>query len=188
MLLGAYFPSVHSFSRALPHHFRPTGRPCAVNEADFDVKPPLDISDELLYEWEQSTQAAGHPVLKPLPSSSRDVAQEGEVNPWDGLLELNDIIANVTSTVYALKQDKSKMRENVQSLDERLTKMQATLPVELRWCVPSLSLLSFKTDFLSLRLVFLRLIGTPKHPMILLHSRAISVVSTTNVRSLIPFP
>jgi hypothetical protein len=116
---------------------RCTGRPCAINAEDFDVKAPLDIEDEELWQWELATKEAGRPVPKPASPSTVGVPEESEVSQWESLQEQNDIIGTITSTIYAIKRDNSKMRESVQSVDERLTRWRDALISELRWCVAS---------------------------------------------------
>jgi hypothetical protein len=79
------------------------GRPFAIHEEDWDVTPPLSISDEDLLDWDRRTSIArlnGEP-LPPQPSTSSESSVPGSPTvpvhsggyPWKSMMVLYAIMA-----------------------------------------------------------------------------------------------
>ncbi|GAA5821325.1 hypothetical protein JCM10212_006780 [Sporobolomyces blumeae] len=130
------------------------GRPFAIQEEDWDVQPPLGISDEALLAWDaaaRDARAQGLPIPPPAQEEA-DTAQTGPAPsisgsstprrkayqatyPWSATMQLHSIMAQVTRTLYGLKSDRSLKgtRDAVRDLDSRLNAWLDKVPPALRW-------------------------------------------------------
>lgn len=115
------------------------GRPCAIAEDDFDVELPADITDDDLHEWERQTRAAGRLVPRPPPSPAPVLLspQGLPFNAWECLVTLHRILGQAHTSIYGLKRDKTRLKDEVAALDAQMSRWLASLPVEIRWCVRS---------------------------------------------------
>ncbi|KAG6853489.1 hypothetical protein C0991_004035 [Blastosporella zonata] len=108
-----------------------TGRPCAINDEDFDVDPPIECDDEY-WEHIDPKQRWRQPTPEKTPSV---------IVYFNVYIRLNQILAFLLRTVYATNKSRilhgfvgQQWEENiVAELDSALNAWMATLPDHLRW-------------------------------------------------------
>ncbi|KAJ7169255.1 fungal-specific transcription factor domain-containing protein [Mycena crocata] len=103
-----------------------TGRPCAIQNDDFDLDPPIEVDEEY---WEHPT----HPFQQPPGIPSR-------VSFFNALLRLNHLLAfalkmlNSPRKLWAVFQTDDSFEENaVAELDSALNDWRDQMPEHLRW-------------------------------------------------------
>ncbi|GAA6007177.1 hypothetical protein JCM11491_003032 [Sporobolomyces phaffii] len=131
---------------ALDYYLSSTlGRPFAIQEDDWDVTPPLSLSDEDLIEWDRQTHVArlnGHPLPPQPAESSYSTAPASPVvpvqsggYPWQSMMALHSIIAKTMKSLYGLRRDKTLKgtKDAVRDLDSQLNAWLEKVPAHLRW-------------------------------------------------------
>ncbi|GAA5996297.1 hypothetical protein JCM5350_006503, partial [Sporobolomyces pararoseus] len=121
------------------------GRPFAIQEEDWDLTPPLSISDEDLLEWDRQTSLArlqGRP-LPPQPRTSSDSTIPGSPTvpvhaggyPWKSAMSLYSLMARTMKSLYGMRRDKTLKgtKEAVRDLDSRLNAWLENVPAHVRW-------------------------------------------------------
>jgi len=123
------------------------GRPFAIQEDDWDLTPPLGISDEDLIDWDRRTNVArlnGLPLppQPPLPSNLPPVLPTSITPsppkggyPWDSFMSLHSIMALTMKSLFGLKRDKTLKgtRDAVRDIDSRLNAWLEKVPAHIRW-------------------------------------------------------
>ncbi|GAA5872781.1 hypothetical protein JCM16303_006829 [Sporobolomyces ruberrimus] len=121
------------------------GRPFAIQEDDWDVTPPLSISDSDLLEWDRQTNIArlnGQPLPKQPPQSSESVTPGPGVipvhsggYPWASTMSLYSIMAKTMKNLYGLRRDKTLKgtKDTVRDLDSKLNAWLEKVPAHIRW-------------------------------------------------------
>ncbi|KAH7925948.1 hypothetical protein BV22DRAFT_398883 [Leucogyrophana mollusca] len=108
------------------------GRPCAVNDEDLDLEPPIECDDEY---WPHPNGPAQHESFKQPPDKPSSLAF------FTHFLKLNEIIALALRTIYTTNKSKTllghgglrEMGNVVAKLDSALEKWVDALPDHLRW-------------------------------------------------------
>lgn len=157
---------------ALDYYLSATlGRPFAIQEEDWDVSPPLGISDEDLIDWDHRTNLArlnGLPLppqpplppdLPPVsPTSKPPSRPQQDTYPWESFMSLHSIMALTMKSLFGLKRDKTLKgtRDAVRDIDSRLNAWLEKVPAHIRWLVDIRRFRSILNSLTSLCLPHLR--------------------------------
>lgn len=105
------------------------GRPCAIQDEDFDLDLPLEVDDEY---WEHPDPAKAFQQPPGVPCS---------ISFFNSFLKLNQILAFALRTIYSINKSKILLgfvgpqweQHIVAELDSALNKWIDTVPDHLRW-------------------------------------------------------
>ncbi|KAJ7187380.1 fungal-specific transcription factor domain-containing protein, partial [Mycena filopes] len=103
-----------------------TGKPCALEETDLDVEPPIECDDEF---WEHPTRPFQQPPGRP-----------SQVAFFNWVLQLNHLLSFSIKLLYPLNKtraifslDNALEETLVAELDSALNRWQEQIPGHLRW-------------------------------------------------------
>ncbi|KAJ7187395.1 fungal-specific transcription factor domain-containing protein, partial [Mycena filopes] len=103
-----------------------TGKPCALEETDLDVEPPIECDDEF---WEHPTRPFQQPPGRP-----------SQVSFFNWVLQLNHLLSFSIKLLYPLNKtraifsvDNALEETLVAELDSALNRWQEQIPEHLRW-------------------------------------------------------
>ncbi|TCD69092.1 hypothetical protein EIP91_008734 [Steccherinum ochraceum] len=114
------------------------GRPCAIQDEDFDVELPVECDDEY---WELSDHSDPEKAHVKMVAFKQPPGKPSKITYFNCFLRLNQILAFALRTVYSINKSKTLLglvgkqweQHIVAELDSALNKWIDSVPDHLRW-------------------------------------------------------
>ncbi|TCD62493.1 hypothetical protein EIP91_006814 [Steccherinum ochraceum] len=114
------------------------GRPCAIQDEDFDVELPVECDDEY---WEISENPNPEKSHKKIVAFKQPAGKPSKITYFNCFLRLNQILAFALRTIYSINKSKALLgfvgtqweQHIVAELDSALNKWIDSVPDHLRW-------------------------------------------------------